>query len=130
MSIAEIRDSLRNARRALQDDYLAHPQSARYLRNHAKVVDEHLRLIWRQLKLPADLALVAVGGYGRAELYPKSDIDLLILLPQQPDEAMEQRLQALVSTLWDIGLEIGHSVRTVGDCMSEASDVTVQTNLL
>ncbi len=130
MSIADIRDSLRIARHALQEEYLAHPHPARYLRTHSKVVDEHLRQVWRLLKLPADLALVAVGGFGRAELYPKSDIDLLILLPQQPDKALEQRLQTLVSTLWDLGLEIGHSTRTVGDCMSESSDVTVQTNLL
>jgi [protein-PII] uridylyltransferase len=130
MSIAEIRDSLRIARRALQENYLAHPHPARYLRAHAKLVDEHLRRIWRLLELPAGLALVAVGGYGRAELFPKSDIDLLILLPQQPDEPLQHRLQELVGKLWDIGLEVGHSVRTVGDCMSESSDVTVQTNLL
>ncbi|OIR17414.1 bifunctional uridylyltransferase/uridylyl-removing enzyme [mine drainage metagenome] len=130
MSIAEIRDSLRLARRELQADYLAHPQPARYLLAHSKQVDEHLRQVWRQLDLPAALALVAVGGYGRAELYPKSDIDLLILLPAQPDEALQQRLQELVGNLWDIGLEVGHSVRTIGDCMAESSDVTVQTNLL
>ena len=130
MSIAEIRDSLRIARRALQENYIANPHPARYLRAHAKLVDEHLCRIWRLLGLPAGLALVAVGGYGRAELYPKSDIDLLILLPQQPDEPLQQCLQDLVGKLWDIGLEVGHSVRTVGDCMSESSDVTVQTNLL
>src|SRR5512143_2256770 len=130
MSFAEIRDSLRAARRKLREEYLATPQPARYLRAHSRIVDEHLRRTWLTLELPADLALVAVGGYGRAELYPKSDIDLLILLPRQPDAALQQRLQTLVSTLWDLGLEIGHSVRTVGECMSEASDVTVQTNLL
>jgi [protein-PII] uridylyltransferase len=130
MSIAEIRDSLRIARRALQEEYSAHSQPVRYLRAHSKLVDEHLRQVWRLLKLPDDLALIAVGGFGRAELYPKSDIDLLILLPQQPDEPLQQRLQELVGKLWDMGLEVGHSVRTVGDCMSESSDVTVQTNLL
>ncbi|BCK87664.1 bifunctional uridylyltransferase/uridylyl-removing enzyme [Sideroxyarcus emersonii] len=130
MSIAEIRDSLRIARGELQADYLAHPQPTRYLLAHSKQVDEHLRRVWRQLDLPAELALVAVGGYGRAELYPKSDIDLLILLPAQPDQALQQRLQELVGNLWDIGLEVGHSVRTIGDCMAESSDVTVQTNLL
>lgn len=130
MSIAEIRDSLRLARRELQADYLAHPQPTRYLLAHSKQVDEHLRQVWRQLDLPAELALVAVGGYGRAELYPKSDIDLLILLPAQPEGALQQRLQELVGNLWDIGLEVGHSVRTIGDCMAESSDVTVQTNLL
>ena len=130
MSIAEIRDSLRKARQTLQNDYSVNPHPARHLRTYSKVVDEHLRQVWRLLKLPANLALVAVGGYGRAELFPKSDIDLLILLPQQPDPALEQELKSLVSTLWDLGLEIGHSIRTVGDCMAESSDVTVQTNLL
>lgn len=130
MSIAEIRDSLRTARRALQDAYLAHPNPGRYLLAHAKLIDGNLRRVWRLLELPPGLALVAAGGYGRAELYPKSDIDLLILLPEQPDEQLQQRLQELIGKLWDIGLEVGHSVRTVGDCMSESSDVTVQTNLL
>jgi [protein-PII] uridylyltransferase len=130
MPIAEIRDSLRTARRALQDEYNANPQPARHLRAYSRVVDSHLRRVWRTLKIPADLALVAVGGYGRGELYPKSDIDLLILLPQQPDPELEQQLKSLVGTLWDLGLEIGHSIRTVGDCMAESSDVTVQTNLL
>ncbi|MBI5005943.1 MAG: [protein-PII] uridylyltransferase [Nitrosomonadales bacterium] len=129
-TIAEIRDSLRAARHALQQEYLAHPNPARYLRVHAKLMDAHLRAIWTMLAIPRDLALVAVGGYGRAELYPKSDIDLLILLPRQPDEPLQQQLQDLVGKLWDIGLEVGHSVRTVGDCMAESSDVTVQTNLL
>ncbi len=126
----KIRDSLRAARLALQQEYLEHGHPQRLLHAHAKLVDEHLRSAWQMLAMPADLALVAVGGYGREELYPKSDIDLLILLPQQPDEALQQRLQEMVGVFWDIGLEVGHSVRTVGDCMSECSDVTVQTNLL
>ncbi len=100
------------------------------LRAHAKLVDEHLRAAWRLLAMPPDLALVAVGGYGRGELYPKSDIDLLILLAGEPDAALQQRLQELVGLLWDIGLEVGHSIRTVAQCVAEASDVTVQTNLL
>ncbi len=130
MSITQIRDSLRTARRALQDSYSSHTQPARHLRAHTRIVDEHLQQVWQLLAMPAGLALVAVGGYGREELFPKSDIDLLILLPQQPDEALQQRLQELVGKLWDIGLEVGHSVRTIGECMSESSDVTVQTNLL
>jgi len=126
----EIRQSLRAARAALQQDFADHPQPQRQLHAHAKLVDEHLRMAWQMLAMPPELALVAVGGYGRGELYPHSDIDLLILLPQQPDAALQQRLQELVGILWDIGLEVGHSIRTVGDCMAESSDVTVQTNLL
>lgn len=129
-AITEIRDSLRAARHSLQQDYLLQPHPARYLRAHTKLVDEHLRMIWQMFAMPPGLALVAVGGYGRAELYPKSDIDLLILLPQQPDEPLQHRLQKLVGKLWDIGLEVGHSVRTVDECISESSDVTVQTNLI
>jgi [protein-PII] uridylyltransferase len=129
-SAAEIRQSLRAARQALQQDFSERPQPQHHLRAHARLVDEHLRMAWQMLAMPPDLALVAVGGYGRGELYPKSDIDLLILLPQQPDAALQQRLQELIGGLWDIGLEVGHSIRTVGDCMAESSDVTVQTNLL
>ncbi|MDE2311376.1 MAG: [protein-PII] uridylyltransferase [Betaproteobacteria bacterium] len=129
-SAAEIRQCLRAARLSLQQDYADHPQPRRYLRAHAGLVDEHLRMVWQLLAMPPALALVAVGGYGRGELFPHSDIDLLILLPLQPDEFLQQRLQELVGILWDIGLEVGHSVRTVAECMTESSDVTVQTNLL
>jgi [protein-PII] uridylyltransferase len=126
----KIRDSLRAARLELQQDYLQHGKAQRLLLAHARLVDAHLREAWQMLEMPAELALVAVGGFGREELYPKSDIDLLILLPQQPDPALQQRLQNLVGVFWDIGLEVGHSIRTIGDCMAESSDVTVQTNLL
>ncbi len=129
-SVAEIRQSLRTARLSLQQDYERHAQPSRLLRAHARLVDEHLRAVWRILALPPNLALVAVGGYGRSELYPKSDIDLLILLAGEPDAALQQCLQELVSLLWDIGLEVGHSTRTVAQCLAESADVTVQTNLL
>jgi len=130
MSIARIRDSLRAARQVLRQDYQTQPNPTRYLRAHAKAVDTHLSEVWLALDLPDELALVAVGGYGRAELYPKSDIDLLVLLPQDADSELEHRLQSLIGNLWDIGLEVGHSVRTVAQCMEESTDVTVQTNLL
>ena len=126
----KIRDSLRDARASLHEAYLLHGNAKRLLTTHAKLVDNHLRDVWQMLSMPPQLALVAVGGYGREELYPKSDIDLLILLVQQPDDAMQQRLQELVGTLWDIGLEVGHSIRTVDECLTESTDVTVQTNLM
>ncbi len=127
---SQIRDSLRAARLALQQEYQDHGKAQRLLLAHATLVDAHLKMAWQMLEMPAELSLIAVGGYGREELYPKSDIDLLILLPQQPDDALAQRLQELVGVFWDIGLEVGHSIRTIGDCMAESSDVTVQTNLL
>lgn len=125
-----IRESLRAARLALQQNYLEHGKAKRLLLEHSRVVDEHLRRVWQMLSMPEELSLVAVGGFGREELYPKSDIDLLILLHHQPDEALQQSLQEMVGVLWDIGLEVGHSIRTIDECMTESSDVTVQTNLL
>ncbi|MDG4869376.1 nucleotidyltransferase domain-containing protein, partial [Guyparkeria sp. 1SP6A2] len=77
------------------------------------------------------IALVAVGGYGRGELHPHSDIDLLLLLEHDDDTPYREPLSAFVTFLWDIGLEIGHSVRSLNDCEREAeADVTVITNLL
>jgi len=70
-------------------------------------------------------------GYGRGTLYPYSDVDVLVLLPDQASDAARARVEELVGVLWDIGLEIGHSVRTIAGCSEEASrDVTVQTTLL
>jgi [protein-PII] uridylyltransferase len=129
-AIAVIRDSLRAARATLHQGYGPRSRPAHLLRAHAKLVDEHLCRVWSELGIPTALALAATGGYGRGELYPKSDIDLLILLPHEPDEALQYRLHELVQMLWDIGLEVGHSVRTVEQCLSESADVTVQTNLL
>ena len=130
MPVHAVRNSLRAARLALKQAYAESPQPARYLRNHTHIVDEHLRQVWRALNIPHDLTLVAVGGYGRGELYPRSDIDLLILLPHEADETLQGHLQALVGQWWDMGLEIGHSVRTVDECIEASSDITVQTNLL
>jgi [protein-PII] uridylyltransferase len=94
-------------------------------------VDAALTEAWERCKLPAGFALVAVGGYGRGELFPHSDVDVLILLDHNPDDATQARLESLVQLLWDIGLEIGHSIRTLDQCMSEsAADITVQTSLL
>src|SRR5687767_6400991 len=74
-------------------------------------------------------ALVATGGYGRGELYPGSDVDLLVLLSSDPAAAGKERLERFIGALWDIGLEIGHSVRTVPGCIENAAeDITIRTN--
>ncbi|MGB4558324.1 MAG: [protein-PII] uridylyltransferase [Burkholderiaceae bacterium] len=99
----------------------------------SNLVDEILRQLWSQAGL--DAALVAVGGYGRAEMLPHSDADVLVLLPEGvvPDSDLElkSKIEAFIGSCWDSGLEIGSSVRTVSDCLAEsAKDVTVQTSLL
>ncbi|MDH5232015.1 MAG: [protein-PII] uridylyltransferase, partial [Gammaproteobacteria bacterium] len=76
-------------------------------------------------------ALIAVGGYGRGELHPHSDVDILILIHDDSHETIANPLEAFITLLWDIGLEIGHSARTIDDCQSEArQDITVTTNLM
>jgi [protein-PII] uridylyltransferase len=128
--IAELRASLRSDQSALERDFLQHGKATRLLNAHSRLIDRYLCNVWKQLAMPGQIALVAVGGYGRGELYPRSDIDLLILLDAEPDDALQQKLQSLIGMLWDIGLEVGHSIRTVAQCLNEAADITVQTNLL
>ena len=82
---------------------------------------------WRKTRI----SLLAVGGYGRAELHPHSDIDLLILLERSNYDLHRENIQSFVTLLWDIGLEVGHSVRSLKECRSQASaDVTVLTALM
>src|SRR3989338_8995852 len=128
--IGTLRELLRSDRTALEQGFLKHNNAARLLAAHTRLIDRYLRRVWRQLAMPDRIALVAVGGYARRRLYPRSDIDLLILLDAEPDDALQQQLQQFIAMLWDIGLEVGHSIRTVGQCMNESADITVQTNLL
>lgn len=130
LDISGLREALRNGRTSLQADFQQYGQPARLLLRHSALVDTFLKQIWRDLKMPEDCVLVAVGGYGRAELYPKSDIDLLVLLPEPPTLPMQEKLQQFIGVLWDIGLEVGHSVRTPDECLQQAEDITVETNLL
>ena len=128
---AEWRKFLQQERAELQRQYQEHGRAATLLNRHSKLIDNVLNGIWRQSALPDSIALVAVGGYGRGQLYPYSDIDLLFLLPATADETTQQSLERLIGLLWDIGLEVGHSVRTLPECLEEAAkDTTVQTNLL
>ena len=94
--------------------------------------DQILQQAWRQLDCADDpqIALLAVGGYGRGELHPHSDIDLLILLQGQ-SEPYRASIEHFLMLLWDMGLEVGQSVRTLSECADEArADITVITNLM
>ena len=78
-----------------------------------------------------DIALIAVGGYGRGELHPASDIDLLILLADGDTKRHNESIEKFVLFLWDIGLDVGHSVRSLKECVVQAGqDITIATNLL
>ena len=128
--LVDLRDQLRAGRAALAESWHVRPVSSRYLARHAALVDTVLSALCERLQLPANASLAAVGGYGRGELFPGSDVDVLLLLDAEPDTDDQARLEAWVRACWDIGLEIGHSVRTISACLTEAADITVETNLL
>lgn len=131
-SISKIRQLYTKQKEVLAQKYAAPAKARRYLRAHARLVDSCLTLLWHQYPLPVASLLIAVGGYGRQELYPASDIDLLILLPDTALTAQqEEAIAQYIGALWDIGLEVGHTVRTLAECLHEAGhDITVQTTLL
>jgi [protein-PII] uridylyltransferase len=129
--IEPLKTRLQDGQRAVREQFFAERDAARLLHQRCRLIDEVLCELWRELAMPPSLALIAVGGYGRGELYPASDVDLLILLPEQADSLLTARLEQLVCLFWDIGLEIGHSVRTIEQCLEEAAgDITVQTAMI
>ncbi len=101
------------------------------LEQRCAAVDKTLTQLWRACDLDeTNTALIAVGGYGRGELFPSSDVDVLILLGQL-DKSVDAQLSVFVSSLWDLGLKIGHSVRSIDECLAlAADDITVMTTLL
>jgi [protein-PII] uridylyltransferase len=128
--LAELRQTLAAERQALREAYFNRPDPQLLLRKHTALVDRTIRGLWAGMAVEG-AALVATGGYGRGELYPGSDVDLLILLPGEPSENDRAKIEKLIGTLWDIGLEIGHSVRTVQGCVETAAeDITIRTTLM
>ena len=128
---ADLRERLKSGRTALAAAYLETPSAPRYLTRHAALVDGVITDISVRLALPASFCLAAVGGYGRGELFPGSDVDVLLLLSHAPTAEQQAILENWVQACWDVGLEIGHSVRTIETCIAESdADITVETNLL
>ncbi len=128
--IARSRATLKDGRERLARRFEETGQPAVLLSRMADLVDGLLTEAWRGL-MPDSAALVAVGGFGRRQLFPHSDVDLLILLGDGTLEAHQPAIERFVGTLWDLGLEIGQSTRTISECVAQAKqDITVQTNLL
>lgn len=132
--------SLRQAKAALIENFLASrptlPAASQITRGLSKLIDQTLIALWAHCKLGDLATLVAVGGYGRGELFPYSDVDVLVLLgpgahlTEIPPE-LTAALESFITTCWDSGIEIGSSVRTVAQCLQEGQrDITAQTAML
>ncbi len=138
MPVFKARDELRSAKAAVfaQIDGEASTRSIKgLLRQLCASTDTALAALWLHAGFDASLALLAVGGYGRGELFPHSDVDVLLLLPTGADAdnnpMLKAQIEGFVSSCWDAGLEVGFSVRSVADCVAEAAkDITTQTSLL
>ena len=139
MELKQLRESYQASKTALLTSMQAEGTSVRGIRKLLQALsrnaDDTLKLLWARSAMPPEFALVAAGGYGRSELFPYSDVDVVVLLPdgtsaeQSPE--LQRKIEAFIGQCWDCGLEIGSSVRNVSECVSQAeSDVTVQTSLL
>ncbi|MEO5881598.1 MAG: [protein-PII] uridylyltransferase [Caldimonas sp.] len=137
-TVGELRARYRDGKAVLLERFAAARPTSRaaltLVRSLAGQVDDTVLELWQRSGMPAGPSLVAVGGYGRGELFPHSDVDVLVILPGDGTPGLERMRQAterFITDCWDAGLEIGSSVRTVEECVAMAeSDVTVQTALL
>ena len=139
-SLQQLRDDYRLKKRVVQAAVAASGPSTRgvrlALRGLSALADDLLQTLWQQAGLAAGpFTLVAVGGYGRSELFPYSDVDVLVLLPDERahehDSDLQSSIEGFIGSCWDTGLEIGSSVRTLSQCLAESEkDVTVQTSVL
>lgn len=129
--VVTFRERLKVGRASIEARYHESRNSYEMLARLCRLVDKLLVDVWHHFEFDEEWLLIAVGGYGRGQLYPASDIDILILHPENINDADRERTEQLIGFLWDIGLEIGHSVRSISECLEEAAlDITVQTALL
>jgi [protein-PII] uridylyltransferase len=139
LSLSELRDDYRARKTRLLASMQASGNSTRGIRTLlqglSREADVTLKDLWARAGVPPAFALLAVGGFGRGELFPHSDVDVLVLMPDgtSPDEdpELKRKVESFIGNCWDAGLEIGSSVRTLSECVAQAQgDVTVQTSLL
>ncbi len=128
-----LRAALDNADQVLAARFLEGSTAAELVPTRALVMDAIVTRLWQHCLGDASprACLAAVGGYGRGELHPASDTDLMVIVPPESDAELEAAIGCFVTLLWDIGIEVGHSVRSVDECIDEAEkDITVATNIM
>src|SRR5258708_25476211 len=118
-TVNDWRQSLAQGRAELRAACGDKPNATSALQRQCALVDEALLAIWSESGQSGELALIAVGGYGRGMLYPYSDVDVLVLLPDEAGDKACAGVESLVGMLWDIGLEIRHIVRTTRQCQQK-----------
>ncbi len=125
--------TIQQANNAIKKRFLAGENITLLVRDRATLIDWILAHVWYRYfgNDNQDIALIAVGGYGRGELHLYSDIDLLILLRHDNSEEHKTNIEQFITLLWDLKLDVGHSVRSIESCISEATaDITIATNLM
>lgn len=132
-SIADIKATIKQFNEQLKARSTSGISIELLLKERSDFIDQLLSHCWVDLLAEqcSQLALIATGGYGRAELHPFSDIDLLIIFDENNLEHCQSAIESFSTFLWDIGLKPGLSVRTIADCLEQSKlDVTVITNLM
>ena len=127
--IPPFKSAIKDAKKVLKQQFEAREPILELIQSHSDFMDCILQLAWHrftwhentQAWRKSRVALFAIGGYGRRELLPNSDVDVLILLERQNQNTHRTNIQSFTTLLWDIGLEVGHSVRTLRDCRSPLS---------
>lgn len=131
-SAVECKALLQQQQAKLDADFIRGVETHLLIVARSNLIDALLKHLWQQADWGKQkICLIAVGGYGRGELHPQSDVDLLLLLEQKPTKANCETISGLVTYLWDCGLDLGHSVRTLKECLAYArDDITIHTNIL
>ena len=123
----DIKDANASFNKRFHEGECAH----KLVHERSQFMDQLLTRVWKQYKWQSNICLIAVGGYGRGELHPHSDIDLLLLATEDNVDKDNKNIEEFLAFLWDLNLQIGHSVRSVNQCASSAKDdITILTNLL
>lgn len=128
-----VKPLLKRIQEEAHDYFRATLDATTLVRHRAVLIDQILNCLWQHNQLNVDgLALIAVGGYGRGELHPHSDIDVLLLCrDENAINSNADKLQSFITLLWDLKLDVGHSVRTLKESVDEASkDLTIITNMM
>jgi len=130
-SLVDLRQHYRAGIGAATESFRLDRHPTRLLRSLCALTDRTLKTLWAESGVPGEACLVAIGGYGRGDLFPHSDVDILILGADGADTKQSAAFESFVASCWDVGLQIGHSVRDRATCLNEAAqDLTVRTALL